>query len=90
MSGLMPGRRRLIAAAAGALALPSAQADAYPARPLRLIVPYPAGGATDSIARSLGAELSSRVGQQIVVENRPGATTIVAAQVLPDDGLVTA
>jgi tripartite-type tricarboxylate transporter receptor subunit TctC len=89
MSVLMPGRRRLIAAAAGALVVPSVLADAYPARPLRLIVPYPAGGATDFIARSLGAELSSRVGQQIVVENRPGATTIVAAQVLvraPADG----
>jgi tripartite-type tricarboxylate transporter receptor subunit TctC len=56
---------------------------------VRLIVPYPAGGATDFIGRTLAAELAPRLGQQVVVENRPGATTIVAAEVLvraPADG----
>jgi tripartite-type tricarboxylate transporter receptor subunit TctC len=83
------GRRRLIAAGACALVAPGARAEAYPSRPLRLIVPYPAGGATDFIGRTLAAELSSRLGQQVVVENRPGATTIVAVEVLvraPADG----
>ena len=83
------GRRRLIAAGACALVAPGARAEAYPSRPLRLIVPYPAGGATDFIGRTLAADLSSRLGQQVVVENRPGATTIVAAEVLvraPADG----
>jgi tripartite-type tricarboxylate transporter receptor subunit TctC len=83
------GRRRLIAAAACAVVAPAARADAYPSRPLRLIVPYPAGGATDFIGRILAAELASRLSQQVVVENRPGATTIVAAEVLvraPADG----
>jgi tripartite-type tricarboxylate transporter receptor subunit TctC len=89
MSVRMPVRRRLVAAGVCALVPSAVRAEAYPSRPVRLIVPYPAGGATDFIGRTLAAELAPRLGQQVVVENRPGATTIVAAEVLvraPADG----
>jgi len=58
----------LIAAAAGA-----AQAQPYPAKPLRLIVPYPPGGLTDAVARQVGTALAERVRQPVVIENVPGA-----------------
>lgn len=72
-------RRRLIAlaAAAGALAIlpgaATAQGDAWPARQLKLVVPFPAGGSTDSVGRLLAAELSKQLGQSVVVENKGGA-----------------
>jgi tripartite-type tricarboxylate transporter receptor subunit TctC len=55
-------------------------AQAYPTKPIRLIVPYPAGGGTDFFARAVGAKLSENLGQQIVMENRPGAATIFGAE----------
>jgi tripartite-type tricarboxylate transporter receptor subunit TctC len=80
-------RARLIAVIAGVLvaaatAVPHlAQAqNAYPARPVSLIVPYAAGGVADVAMRLLGDKLSNRLGQQFVIENRPGAGGIVAAQ----------
>jgi len=71
--------RLIFSAIALALSL-SAQAQVYPAKPIRLIVPYPAGGGTDFFARAVGAQLSQQLGQQIVVENRPGAATIIGAE----------
>ena len=67
-------RRRLLQLAAGALALParSAFAQAYPAKPVHLIVMFPAGSSPDIIARLVGQWLSDRLGQQFVIENRPG------------------
>ena len=65
------------------------QAADYPQRPIRLVVPYAAGGSTDTVARIVGARLGERLGQQIVVDNRTGANgdigmTIVAKA--PADG----
>src|SRR5258707_5938 len=53
---------------------------AYPARPIPLVVTFPPGGGTDALARLLGQELGSRVGQTVVVENRPGASGNIAAE----------
>ena len=55
-------------------------AQAYPARPVRIIVGYAAGGGTDITARVIGQWLSERLGQQFVVENRPGAATNIATE----------
>jgi Tripartite tricarboxylate transporter family receptor len=72
-----PSRRDLLHAAPGAvaLALPtrSASAQSYPTRPVRLVVPFPAGGATDLLARLIGQWLSERDGQPFIIDNRPGA-----------------
>jgi tripartite-type tricarboxylate transporter receptor subunit TctC len=84
----------LVAVIAGALlagsAAPLAQAQsAYPTRPVSLIVPYAAGGVADVAMRLLGDKLSNRLGQQFIIENRPGAGGIVAAQTAaaaPADG----
>jgi tripartite-type tricarboxylate transporter receptor subunit TctC len=77
-------RRRLIALSGAALALPAvsrlAFARSYPARPVRLVVGYAAGGATDITARVIGERLSERLGQQFLVENRPGAATNIATE----------
>ena len=84
---------RAWAACACALAtlavLPSAHADAYPDHPIRWVVPFPAGGAMDNIARTLGEEMSKSMGQAIVVENRPGAGGNIGAELVarsPADG----
>jgi tripartite-type tricarboxylate transporter receptor subunit TctC len=70
-------RRNFLHLAAGAAALPAmsriASAQAYPARPVRLIVPFPAGGAVDITARLIGQSLSERLRQQFIIETRPGA-----------------
>src|SRR5262245_20079533 len=70
-------RRRFLYLAAGAAALPAlsriARAQAYPTRPVRLLVGWPPGGAADVVGRLTGQLLSERLGQQFVIENRPGA-----------------
>jgi tripartite-type tricarboxylate transporter receptor subunit TctC len=88
----LPRRQFLRIAAVGA-ALPalarSASAQNYPARPLRLILGYPAGGSTDLVARIMGAWLTERLGQSVIIENRPGAGTNLAVQAVvasPPDG----
>ena len=72
---------RLAAAAAALPALPRfARADTYPSRPVHLIIGYPPGGSADMTARLFGQWLSDRLGQQFVVESRPGAGTNIATQ----------
>lgn len=63
-----------------AVATPLAQADWQPTRPIKMICPYPAGGGTDQIARIVALQLSKRLGQQVVVENRGGANGGLGAQ----------
>jgi tripartite-type tricarboxylate transporter receptor subunit TctC len=77
-------RRRFLHLAAGAAMLPcaarSAWAQAYPRRPIRWVVGFPPGGSTDIVARIMAPWLSERLGQQVIVENKPGAGTNLAAQ----------
>jgi tripartite-type tricarboxylate transporter receptor subunit TctC len=86
-------RRQFLHLAAGAVALPAlsrvAWAEAYPTRPVRLIVGFPAGGTADISARLMGQWLSERLGHPFVIENRPGANTNLAAEAVvrsPADG----
>ena len=80
----LPHRRQFLHLAAGAAALPAvsriAGAQAYPTQPVRIIVGFAAGGATDIIARLLGQWLSERLGQPFVIENRTGAATNIATE----------
>jgi tripartite-type tricarboxylate transporter receptor subunit TctC len=60
----------------------AARSQAYPSKPIRLIVPFPAGGGVDYIGRIVGKGLSERLGQQVLVDNRPGANAIVGLEAL--------
>src|SRR5258706_6078243 len=75
-------RRRFLQGAAASAVLPvlprDASAQAYPVRPVRLIVAFVPGGATDTLARQISNELKEALGQAIVVENRPGANGYLA------------
>jgi len=73
---------KVLAVAALASALAPALAQDYPARPVRMLVGFSAGGGVDAIARTLSARLGEQMGQNFVVENRPGATSTIAANVL--------
>ena len=86
-------RRTLLRLAAGAAALPAlprmARAQAYPSRPVRIVVGFAAGGATDIQARLMGQWLSDRLGQQFIVENRAGASGNIGTEAVakaPADG----
>src|SRR4029450_10972527 len=78
----LPHRRQFLHLAAGAATLPAmlrvAGAQPYPARPVRIIVGFPPGFAADAVARLIAQSLSDSLGQQFVVENRPGAGSNIA------------
>lgn len=81
--------RRIALAAALACAAPAAFAQAFPNKPIRAVVPFAAGSATDQIARAFGEKMSATLGQQIVIDNKPGANGMLGADIVakaPADG----
>ncbi len=87
MTSHMIARRHVLLSAAG-LALP-ALAQAYPAKPIRIIVPYAAGGSTDQLARAIQQPMSETLGQPVIIENKPGAGGTIGVDTVvkaPPDG----
>lgn len=80
----------LAAAAASLAGLPAqAQTESWPSRAVKIVVPFPAGGATDVITRALGDKLSAELGQSFIIDNRPGAASAIGAELVarsPADG----
>jgi len=74
--------RILAVAAALALAAGAAQAQQFPGKPIRILIPFTAGGTNDILARILGPKLGDALGQPVVVDNRPGGNTVIASQAL--------
>lgn len=92
---IAPSYRRQVLALAALALLGCAQVahgqatGPYPNRPIRLVVGFPPGGSSDAVARLLGASLSTKLGQPVIVDNKPGANTVIAAQYVksqPADG----
>jgi tripartite-type tricarboxylate transporter receptor subunit TctC len=80
---------RALASLSAGLAIPPAFAQSYPAKPIRLVVPFPPGGATDLFARTVSQKLADRLGQPVVVDNRPGAGGTLGSDIVakaPADG----
>jgi tripartite-type tricarboxylate transporter receptor subunit TctC len=86
-------RNAFLLALAAVFLCPAALSQPYPSKPIRMIVPFPAGGGVDYIGRLIGKGLSERLGQQVLVDNRPGANAILGLENLktsPPDGYTIA
>ena len=82
-------RRALPVVAALALIAPQAHGQAYPTKPIHLVIPFTAGGAVDTVGRTLGERLSAQLGQPVIVDNKPGASANIGADYVakaPADG----
>src|SRR5436190_417430 len=85
----MTRRRATVGLLAATLPLRPAQADTYPNRPIKLIVPVPPGSGVDAVSRALGAQMSEQMGVPIITEYKPGASAVVGSDALaksPPDG----
>ena len=80
-NALRGARSALIVILLGGIPAVAAAADAYPSRPLRIVAPYGAGGSYDIVSRTLGGKLAEQIGQQVVVDNRPGATGRIGMEI---------
>src|SRR5687767_5564839 len=86
---MKPALRFIAVAMSAGLLAPVSHAQNYPARPVRMMVPFQAGGGSDTMGRIVSSKLSERLGQQFVVENRPGAAGSIGADIAaraPADG----
>lgn len=72
----------ILALPAAAISLPASANDAYPSRPIRLVVPFAAGSGTDAVARITAKELGDALNQNVIVDNRPGANGAIAAEIV--------
>ena len=92
LPGLLAGATLALLALLAILA-PRAQAQTYPFKPIRLIIPYPPAGSTDYVGREVGAKVGEAFGQQVVIDNRPGAGTMIGlthgARAAPDGYTIT-
>lgn len=80
MNGLRQLMRLVIFAGMINLLIAGASAQGYPAKPIRVIIPYPPGGGNDIVVRSIGQKLAERLGQSVLVENKPGGGTLIGAE----------
>ncbi len=79
MKGILRAALQLLGALALAAATATASAQAYPTKPIRLVIPYPPGGIGDTLARELATQLGQRLGQPMIVESKPGASQMIGA-----------
>ncbi len=83
------GRRTVLGGALAAAAVPARAQDAWPGKPVRVVVPFNAGGAIDALVRVIAEPMSAKLGQQVLVDPKPGANTILGSEIVakaPPDG----